>query len=101
LIFADKAFSVGISTSCFVDVDLGEFAKLREAIVSFVMPVCVCPSVHLFAWNKSATSARIFVKLIFEDFSKITQDMFERIWREWEYRLDICRVTRGAHIECI
>ena len=24
-----------------------------------------------------------------------------RIWREWEYRLDICRVTRRAHIECI
>jgi len=22
-------------------------------------------------------------------------------WREWEYRLDICRITRGAHIECI
>ena len=31
----------------------------------------------------------------------VTQDMFERVWREWEYRLDICRVTRGAHIECI
>ena len=28
------------------------------------------------------------------------QDMLERVWREWEYRLDICRVTRGAHIEC-
>jgi len=26
----------------------------------------------------------------------VTQDMFERVWREWEYRLDICRVTRGA-----
>ena len=31
----------------------------------------------------------------------VTQDMFERVWREWEYRLDICRVTRGAHIECL
>jgi len=31
----------------------------------------------------------------------VTQDVFERVWREWEYRLDICRVTRGAHIECI
>ena len=31
----------------------------------------------------------------------VTQDMLERVWREWEYRLDICRVTRGAHIECI
>ena len=31
----------------------------------------------------------------------VTQGMLERVWREWEYRLDICRVTRGAHIECI
>jgi len=31
----------------------------------------------------------------------VIQDMLERVWREWEYRLDICRVTRGAHIECI
>jgi len=31
----------------------------------------------------------------------VTQDMLERVWREWEYRLDICRVTRWAHIECI
>jgi len=31
----------------------------------------------------------------------VTQDMFERVWRGWEYRLDICRVTRGAHIERI
>jgi len=31
----------------------------------------------------------------------VTQDMLERVWREWEYHLDICRVTRVAHIECI
>ena len=31
----------------------------------------------------------------------VTQDMLERVWREWEHRLDICGVTRGAHTECI
>jgi len=31
----------------------------------------------------------------------ITQDMLWRVWQEWEYRLDICHVTRGAHVECI
>lgn len=31
----------------------------------------------------------------------ITQDMLERVWREWDHRLDVCRITRGAHIECI
>jgi len=27
---------------------------------------------------------------------KVTQDMLERVWREWVYRLDICLVTRGG-----
>ena len=31
----------------------------------------------------------------------VTQDVLERVWQEWEYRLDICRVTLGAHIEYI
>ena len=38
---------------------------------------------------------------IYTAIGNVTQDMLERVWREWEYRLDICRVTRGAHIECI
>ena len=31
----------------------------------------------------------------------VTQDMLERVWQEWEYRLDICCVTRKVHIACI
>jgi len=31
----------------------------------------------------------------------VTQDMLWRVWRDWEYRLDICHVTHGTHIECI
>ena len=31
----------------------------------------------------------------------VTQDVLETVWREWEYRLDICRVTRGAHFRYI
>jgi hypothetical protein len=25
--------------------------------------------------------------------------MLTRVWKELEYRIDVCRVTRGAHIE--
>ena len=25
--------------------------------------------------------------------------MLKRVWQELEYRIDVCRVTRGAHIE--
>ena len=26
-------------------------------------------------------------------------NMLMRVWQELEYRIDVCRVTRGAHIE--
>jgi hypothetical protein len=26
-------------------------------------------------------------------------NMLTRVWQEFEYRIDMCRVTRGAHIE--
>ena len=29
----------------------------------------------------------------------VTQDMLHRVWEELDYRLDVCRVTGGAHIK--
>ena len=29
----------------------------------------------------------------------VTKDMIQRVWHELEYRLYVCRVTSGAHIE--
>jgi hypothetical protein len=29
----------------------------------------------------------------------IDPPMLTRVWQELEYRMDVCRVTRGAHIE--
>ena len=29
----------------------------------------------------------------------IDRDMLQKVWQEMEFRLDVCRVTRGAHIE--
>jgi len=40
---------------------LGAFAKLRKAIISFVMSVC--PSVRPSAWNNSAPTGRNLIKL--------------------------------------
>ena len=30
---------------------------------------------------------------------KITADMLHRVWDEFDYRVDVCRVTHGAHVE--
>ena len=29
----------------------------------------------------------------------ITANMLHRVWDEFDYRADVCRVTQGAHIE--
>ena len=29
----------------------------------------------------------------------IDRDMLQKVWQEMEFRLDVCRVTRGSHIE--
>jgi len=29
----------------------------------------------------------------------ITADMIQTVWNELDYRVDVCRITKGAHIE--
>ena len=29
----------------------------------------------------------------------ITADMLHTVWNELDYRVDVCRITKGAHIE--
>ena len=31
--------------------------------------------------------------------NNIDAPMLTRVWQELEYRIDVCRVTRGAHVE--
>ena len=53
---------------------------------------------------------RIFVPLLSRDLAElkariiatvknIDAPMLKRVWQELEYRIDVCRVTHGAHIE--
>jgi len=36
---------------------------------------------------------------ITDDFATITEDMLENTWRGIDYRLDVLRATKGAHVE--
>ena len=38
---------------------------------------------------------------IFEAVKNIDSPMLTRVWQKIEYRIDVCRVTRGAHIKNI
>jgi hypothetical protein len=36
---------------------------------------------------------------IVEAVTAIDRQMMQRVWQELDYRIDICRVTKGGHIE--
>ena len=40
-----------------------------------------------------------FKTRITDAFATITEDMLENTWRETDYRLDVLRATKGAHVE--
>ena len=48
----------------------------------------------LFLQMKKELKQRITIAL-----ETVTQDMLHRVWEELDYRLDVFRVTGGAHIE--
>jgi len=39
------------------------------------------------------------IDTIFKLLPHTCQLMLTRVWQQLEYRIDVCRVTRGAHIE--
>ena len=36
---------------------------------------------------------------IADGIATVTEDMLENTWRETDYRLDVLRATKGAHVE--
>jgi len=54
---------------------LGAFVKLRTATVSNYQLRPVCPSVCLAAWNNSVSTGQICMRFVFDDFSKICQEI--------------------------
>jgi hypothetical protein len=45
------------------------------------------------------TATRKLKKFFFWQLEMSRVTMVTRVWQELEYRIDVCRVTRGAHIE--
>ena len=44
----------------------------------------------------SITELKVRIRTAIET---ITADMLQRVWNELDYRVDVCRITKGAHIE--
>jgi len=42
---------------------------------------------------------RILLRLRRTAIETITADLLQTVWNELDYRVDVCRITKGAHIE--
>ena len=67
---------------------VGPFAKLRKATISFVMSVC--PSVRPSAWNNSAPTGRIVMKVDIWVF-------FENLLRKFKFHYNREKITGSSH----
>jgi len=67
----------------------------------------ISPSLDFFLWGY--VKDKVFLTpvpditdlkaRITDAFAAITEDMLENTWREIDYRLDVLRATKGAHVE--
>jgi hypothetical protein len=53
---------------------------------------------HNFTWNYPAEYPFMQITTAI---ASSTRDTLHKVWDELDYRLDICHVTRGAHIESL
>ena len=49
---------------------------------------------HIVKGKGACVSVRIRTAI-----ETITADMLQTVWNELDYRVDVCRITNGAHIE--
>jgi len=57
---------------------------------------CVCEMVYVSPLPAKVNELKQRITIALET---VTQDMLHRVWEELDYRLGVCRVTGGAHIE--
>ena len=57
---------------------------------------CVKDQVYVPPLPASIPELKVQIRTAIET---ITADMLQTVWNELNYRVDVCRITKGAHIE--
>jgi hypothetical protein len=73
--------------------------KVKESVELCLYPhICACvkDSVYVPPLPMSLKELRDWITHALEI---ITVDMLHRVWDEFDYRVDVCHVTQGAHFE--
>ena len=66
---------------------------MDQEILSFLLYCAVCSSYVFLRLERSLLRWRRTV------IETITVDMLQTVWNELDYRVDVCRITKSAHIE--
>ena len=61
----------------------------QEILRVFFYDVWCAVVIHFPAWSGEVRTA----------IETITADMLQTVWNELDFRVDVCRITKGAHIE--
>jgi hypothetical protein len=83
------------SSTCF-----GRFPAHHQELIDcngslwFYLRIVV--TVVLCSWSGRPARPRLGAAV-----NSITPDMLQRVWSELDYRIDVCRVTRRGHVECV
>jgi len=63
---------------------------MDQEILSFLLWCAVCSSYAFLPDRK------VLIRTAIET---ITADMLQTVWNELDFHVDVCRITKGAHIE--
>ena len=81
---------VGVLTTCHTPRSPG------AAPCDFFLWVYVKDQVYAPPFPASIPELKVRIRTAIET---ITADMLQTVWNELDYRVDVCRITKGAHIE--
>ena len=69
--------------------------QMQPHVISFY-GVTSKDQVYVTSLPESIPELKVRIRTAIET---ITADMLQTVWNELDYRVDVCRITKGAHIE--
>jgi len=81
--------TVGVLTTCHI------VLQMQPHVISFY-GVTSKDQVYVPPLPASIPELKVRIRIAIET---ITADMLQTVWNELDYRGDVCRITKGAHIE--
>jgi len=80
----------GVLTNCYL------VLQMQPCVISFYGVTSMIRFTYATPLPASIPELKVQIRTTIET---ITADMLQTVWNEIDYRVDVCRITKGAHIE--